>query len=591
MAISMKYSLRYYQKQASDSAVRFFSTPVSKYHALEVLPTGCHAKGSKILLYGGSTKNVEDISIGDILMGDDGTKRNVLQLHNGFDDMYKIIPIKGEPFVVNGGHILSLYKTNEGHLYNCEKSRIDEISVRDYLKQTDYYRHIHKLHRSKCIEFHNNKVLPIRVERRKTKPLLQKKSVLVTGFSVEYVGKGEYFGFTLDGNHLYCDNQFFIHHNSGKSLVIADIASRLSEPTIVFQPNKEILEQNFAKLRSYGVEDCSIYSASMNRKEISKITFATIGSVANHMEDFRHFRNIIIDEAHECNPRGGMYKDFIEDGERKVLGLTATPYRLDSINAPIRNERGELVRDIFGEIEKERRAILRFLTRCKPRIFCSVIYACQVSELLQQGYLAQMQYYDVTPKEYQQGRLRRNTTGRDFDDSSVEESFQYFDMYTYLISIVKRVLHPKQGVPPRRGILVFTKNIIQAQALTAAIPNSAFVTGETKKKEREDILQRFKAGELKVVANVGVLTTGFDYPELDTVIMARPTMSLALYYQVIGRAIRPFPGKQPWFIDLCGNIKTFGRVENLRIDCPGAGKWMVNGWIDNQWKQLTNVIF
>ena len=71
----------------------------------------------------------------------------------------------------------------------------------------------------------------------------------------------------------------------------------------------------------------------------------------------------------------------------------------------------------------------------------------------------------------------------------------------------------------------------------------------------------FKAGEIKVVANVGVLTTGFDYPELDTVIMARPTMSLSLYYQVIGRAIRPFPGKEPWFIDLCGNIKLSGRLK------------------------------
>lgn len=378
---------------------------------------------------------------------------------------------------------------------------------------------------------------------------------------------------------------------SGKSLVIADIASQLSEPTIVFQPNKEILEQNFAKLRSYGVEDCSIYSASLNKKEISKITFATIGSVSNHMEDFQHFRNIIIDEAHECNPRGGMYKDFIDDGERKVLGLTATPYRLDSINAPVRDDNGELKRDLFGEIEKEHRAILRFMTRCKPKIFYNVIYFCQVSDLLQQGYLAKINYYDLTPKAYQQNKLKRNTTGRDFDTASVEGAFKYFDMYAYLVSTVKRVLNPKRGVQPRRGILVFTQNIIQAQALTAAIPNSAFVTGETKKKDREEILHRFKVGEIKVMANVGVLTTGFDYPELDTVIMARPTMSLALYYQVIGRAIRPYPGKEPWFIDLCGNIKTFGKVENLRITCPKEGQWMVNGWVDNQWKQLTNVIF
>ena len=91
-----------------------------------------------------------------------------------------------------------------------------------------------------------------------------------------------------------------------------------------------------------------------------------------------------------------------------------------------------------------------------------------------------------------------------------------------------------------------------------------------------------------MVANASVLTTGFDYPELDTVVMARPTMSLAMYYQIVGREIRPHKDKQAWFIDLCGNINRFGKVEDLRlIDENGRGKWAVfsNG------KQLTNVIF
>ena len=66
---------------------------------------------------------------------------------------------------------------------------------------------------------------------------------------------------------------------SGKSLIIADIAARLDGHTLVFQPSKEILEQNFKKLCSYGILDCSIYSASFNSKEISRITFATIGSI------------------------------------------------------------------------------------------------------------------------------------------------------------------------------------------------------------------------------------------------------------------------------------------------------------------------
>ena len=117
---------------------------------------------------------------------------------------------------------------------------------------------------------------------------------------------------------------------SGKSLIIADIASRIDGHTLVFQPSKEILEQNFKKLCSYGILDCSIYSASFNSKEISRITFATIGSVKGHPELFGHFKNVIIDECHLVNPKEGMYKDFLSILNCKVLGLTATPYRLSS---------------------------------------------------------------------------------------------------------------------------------------------------------------------------------------------------------------------------------------------------------------------
>lgn len=102
------------------------------------------------------------------------------------------------------------------------------------------------------------------------------------------------------------------------------------------------------------------------------------------------------------------------------------------------------------------------------------------------------------------------------------------------------------------------------------------------------ILRQFKAGEIPVVANVGVLTTGFDYPELDTIVMARPTMSLALWYQIVGRAIRPHPDKEAgWIVDLCGNLKRFGEVKDLRLVDGGNGKWAVY----SKGRQLTNVRF
>ncbi|WP_071146710.1 DEAD/DEAH box helicase [Bacteroides ihuae] len=354
---------------------------------------------------------------------------------------------------------------------------------------------------------------------------------------------------------------------SGKSLVIADIASKLDGHTLVFQPSKEILEQNYKKLCSYDILDCSIYSASFNSKEINRITFATIGSVRSHPELFTHFKNIIVDEAHLVNPKEGMYKTFFETVKCKVLGLTATPYRLSS------NQE-------FG-------AMLKFITRTRPRIFSDVIYQVQISTLLDQGFLSKLNYYDLRPTGWDNGNLRVNTTGADYTDKSVVREYERIDFYSFLVSIVQRLMNPIEG-GKRKGILVFTRFIKEAERLTYSIPGCAIVSGETPKATREMILKHFKSGEIPVVANVGVLTTGFDYPELDTIVMARPTMSLALYYQIVGRAIRPHKDKAcGWIVDLCGNVKRFGKVEELKLVEPKKGLWQV----ESKGKQLTNVYF
>lgn len=353
---------------------------------------------------------------------------------------------------------------------------------------------------------------------------------------------------------------------AGKSIVIADIAHRLNDYVLIFCPSREILEQNFKKLCSYGILDCSIYSASFNSKEISRITFATIGSVKSHPELFAHFKNIIVDECHLVNPIEGMYKDFFDAVKCKVLGLTATPYRLSSS------------RD-FG-------SMLKFITRTKPHVFSEVIYHVQVSTLLDMGYLSKVNYYPMNPTGWNELNLKINTTGADYTDKSVQKEYERIDFYSYIVRIVQRLMNPKAG-GKRKGILVFTRFLKEAERLTMSIPGCVIVSGDTPKKERERILEMFKVGEIPVVANVGVLTTGFDYPELDTVVMARPTMSLAMYYQIVGRCIRPYKGKTAWFVDLCGNINRFGEVSDLHLKDTGNGKWAVF----SKGRQLTNVRF
>lgn len=313
-------------------------------------------------------------------------------------------------------------------------------------------------------------------------------------------------------------------------------------------------KEYFGKEMAYNieVEDANTYVVSSARYD------------KNH-KDFDN--GLIVHNCHLVNPKEGMYKDFLSILKCKVLGLTATPYRLSSSQD-------------FG-------SMLKFITRTRPAIFKEVIYHVQVSTLLDMGYLAKLNYYPMNPIGWNELNLKVNTTGADYTDKSVQREYERIDFYGYLVHIVQRLMNPIQG-GKRKGILVFTRFLKEAERLTMSIPGCAIVSGDTPKKEREQILEAFKSGEIPVVANVGVLVCGFDYPELDTIVLARPTMSLALYYQIVGRAIRPHKDKEAaWFVDLCGNINRFGKVEDLRLVDSGNNKWAV--WNKN--KQLTNVYF
>ena len=277
---------------------------------------------------------------------------------------------------------------------------------------------------------------------------------------------------------------------SGKSLVVADIASRLNEPLLVLQPSKEILEQNAAKYESYGFK-AGVFSASAGRKDVRGVTFATIGSVMNKVEDFAIFSKVLVDECHLVNPKGGQYEEFLEG--RRTVGLTATPYRLAQSVDPA------TLNDTFPEYG----STLKFLTRTRPRVFDSVLYYCQVQTLLDRGYLARLRYFDLTRIDL--SNVEANSTGADYREKSLFEEFERVGMYEYTLSVICRVLRPKNGVP-RNGILVFVRFVDDARRIADAIIGCEMVSGETPKRERAAILERFKSGETKVVVNVGVLT-------------------------------------------------------------------------------------
>jgi len=131
-----KYEIRDYQRSAIEVALR-------KKRGVLQLPTGCHAKDTLVLMFNGQYKKVQDVVIGDVLMGDDGNPRNVLKLYNGVEPMYKITPIKSKKaFVVNQNHILHLFNTNDG---SKKANSLVDISVKDYIGKSKTFKHCAKL--------------------------------------------------------------------------------------------------------------------------------------------------------------------------------------------------------------------------------------------------------------------------------------------------------------------------------------------------------------------------------------------------------------------------------------------------------------
>lgn len=507
------------------AALDYLNNPKDTKPGIIVGPTACHAKGYRVFTHDRKLVRVEDVRTGDILLGNDLSPRKVLELHSGREKMFKVtIPYTGISFRVNKHHIL--------HVMNHES--YGEITVEDYLQ----------------IPPHLSKQLELEVIRFETR-LLQKniRNSDITGrrflrFEVEEAEEDDFYGFTLDGNHLYIDENHVVQHNCGKSYIISSIANQFDGPVLVLQPSQELLEQNIEKLFILGGE-ATIYSASLNSKTVSKLTYATLGSVKVAVDELKAMgvKTVLIDECHAtfAPDENSQFSIFMRKlAPTKVIGLTATPFRLKS--------------SMEG-------SELKLLTRMRPNYFKQFLSIIQIQEIVETGYWSRIDY---ERHQFDETGLEINTSGSDYSEDSIREAIKVQGINNNIYLRTKQLL--RDGVP---SILVFVDSVENAETMAKSIKGAACVHGKTNKKDRSKRIQDFKSGKIKVMVNVGVLTTGFDYPDLRCIIMGRPTMSLALYYQIIGRGTRisPATGKESClYIDYCNNVDRFGRIENLRLE-------------------------
>lgn len=408
--------------------------------------------------------------------------------------------------------------------------------------------------------------IPCRRKRHVFNKRKQKKNVLRTGFSVEELPEDDFYGFELDGDHLYVDGNFMVHHNTGKSLVIGKIVSDAIEKwngrVLILAHVKELLEQNADKIRKLCPElKIGIYSAGLKSRNTDEpVIVAGIQSVYNKACDLGAFDLVIVDESHLIAPDGdGMYRAFLKDMKVinprvRVIGLTATPFRL----------KGGLI--------------------CQPEnILNEVCYEAGLKEMIAQGYLS--------PLISKAGRTEAN-----LDDLHIrggefigEEMAAAMDNEQIVSSACREIVDLTRD---RKSVLIFTTSIEHCKHVAEKIQGysgqeCAIVTGDTSPGERAEIIARFKGElvpadlfgktkpQLKFLANVNVLTTGFDAPNTDCVVLLRPTNSAGLLIQMVGRGTRlsPQTGKTDCLVlDYGGNILRHGPVDMIRIKEPGAGK-------------------
>ena len=344
----------------------------------------------------------------------------------------------------------------------------------------------------------------------------------------------------------------------GKSIVIAHIAKGINEKVLVLQPTKELLEQNYGKFVNLGGV-ASIYSASMNEKEIGDITYATLGSIIKVTQKLRKLgiTKVIIDEC-DRYPRkaDGLLRRFI-GGLRAthVLGLTATPLKLQTN---------------MGDSGPYSKLVMLTNYSKKGMFFKYILYVAQIQEMVKLGFWSKLHYQSY---DFDTGTLVYNSTKADWTNSSMEKAYEKQDIGG---KIVKKI----QECYDRRAILVAVPTVAQATELAGRIPNSAVVHGGTPKKERNRIIDEFKSGELRVVVQVDVLTVGFDYPKLDMLITGRPTNSMSWWYQFVGRGTRIDPEgikKDCLVVDFVGSVMRFGKVEDLYYINEGNEEWNLYG--------------
>lgn len=328
---------------------------------------------------------------------------------------------------------------------------------------------------------------------------------------------------------------------AGKSLIIAKLCELIDKPILVLQPSKELLEQNHNKFVMFGGE-AAVFSASMGVREFGEVTYATPMSIKKLGKEFKQLgvKVVIVDECDNASKTNGAIAKLIKDiNPNYVIGLTATPINLHT--------------------NLESGTTMRMINEYHKNIFNDICHITQTKELVDKDYWSPVVIKQVT----QDGTsLRLNTQGTDY---TVDSTIRYYDDNNLKVQVLKTF--DEELKAGRKHCLISVPTVSEGEELSRMDSRIKVVSAYTPKKEREQMLKDFKSGVIKGVANVMAVSVGFDFPELDFMIMARPTASYRVYYQTYGRGVRIHSDKNDCLlVDFTPNTSIFGKPEDMTYE-------------------------
>lgn len=645
------------------------------------LPTGggkCLGKDTPILMYDGSIKLVQDMCIGDQLIGPDSKPRNVRSICRGREMLYRVTPVKGDPYIVNESHILSLKETGT--------SKVVNVGVTDYLQRSNYFRHTHKgwrtgvdfkpqdntlsldpyflglwlgdgssrgpnittpdkevadyvsqyaasfglsmriqqekgncttyciynrqsngmkggsnpiLNELRALDLLQNKhiphaflsssrqnrlillagiidtdgylhnggydlvfiqerlakdvvflarslglaayvmpckktctnngvtgdywrigisgdtdMVPVRVPRRQAAPRQQKKSVLVTGIKVEPIGVGDYYGFEIDGDHLFLLGDFTVTHNTVMFChMIARYIRKQQKNVLILVHREELLKQ--ARQTMYKREGviAEMVKAGVRIWPPGRVHVAMVETGFNRLKKnpgfFKNVGMIVVDECHLDNfsKAFGFFEDVI------VIGFSASP---------ISSNKRKPLKDFYQDI----------------------VVCCQIQELIDlwhtdhtQGLVPNVTF---NAQSVDRSQLKKGSNADGFDAEAMAATYS-------VGKHVRNTVEAYEKFSLGKKTLIFNCNKDHSRLVNEAFLeagyNARHLDSDAGEYERVKTLQWFHDTPDAILNNIGILTTGFDEPSIQAIIVNKSTESLPLWLQMNGRGSRPYPGK------------------------------------------------